>query len=268
MSIIEHPFRVIVVGASVAGLTASHCLHNAGIEHVVLERRSEIAPPEGASIAIYPHGARILHQLGCLEAVKKLCTPCDRWFSRRPDGKAIMNNGFFHHVKEKYGIPYYFYECFCLLFGSLAIIILARGLRSLWLTPILICYSHGHSILLRERRVFLQVLYDCLQDKTCIRTGRPVREVIQSVSGVEVKLEDGTIVTGDMVLGCDGVHSLVRTAMWDHASITAAGLITAKEKTSKSVFLMFSSSSKLFVSKSLAKTSTKPSKRTGNASLA
>ena len=108
-------------------------------------------------------------------------------------------------------------------------------------------YSHGHNILLLERRVFLQILYDSLPDKTCIRTGRPVREVKQSVSGVEVKLEDGTIVTGDMVLGCDGVHSLVRTAMWDHASITAAGLITAKEKTCKSIVCIFFSSSKAFV---------------------
>ena len=125
MSTLEHPFRVIVVGAGVAGLTASHCLHKAGIEHVVLERRSEIAPPEGASIAIYPHGARILHQIGCLEAVKNACTPCDRWFSRRPDGKAIMNNGFFHHVKKKYGIAYCFLGCLYLLFSFLAIITLS-----------------------------------------------------------------------------------------------------------------------------------------------
>jgi len=58
-----------------------------------------------------------------------------------------------------------------------------------------------------------------------------VREIKQSVSGVEVVLNDGTVESGDMVLGCDGVHSLVRSAMWDHASKTTAGLITAKEKT-------------------------------------
>lgn len=97
----ESPFRVIIVGAGVAGLTASHCLQKAGIDHVVLERRTEIAPPEGASIAIYPHGARMLHQIGCLEAVKNACAPCDRWWSRRPDGTVTMNNGFFEHVRNK-----------------------------------------------------------------------------------------------------------------------------------------------------------------------
>ena len=97
----DSPFRVIVIGAGVAGLTASHCLQRAGIEHMVLERRSEIAPPEGASIAIYPHGARIMQQIGCLEAAKDASVPCDRFWSRKPDGKAIMNNGFFGYVKEK-----------------------------------------------------------------------------------------------------------------------------------------------------------------------
>jgi len=53
-------FRVIVVGGGVAGLTASHALQKANIDHVVLERHLEPAPPAGASIAIYPHGARIL----------------------------------------------------------------------------------------------------------------------------------------------------------------------------------------------------------------
>jgi 2-polyprenyl-6-methoxyphenol hydroxylase-like FAD-dependent oxidoreductase len=45
------PFRVIVVGAGVVGLTASHCLQHAGIDHVVLEKRNDVAPAEGASIA-------------------------------------------------------------------------------------------------------------------------------------------------------------------------------------------------------------------------
>lgn len=58
-------------------------------------------------------------------------------------------------------------------------------------------------------------------------------------SGVEVKLSDGTIEKGDMVLGCDGVYSLMRGLMWDHANKTTTGLITAKEKTGKLAFYFF-----------------------------
>lgn len=96
------PFRVVVVGGGVTGLIASHCLQKAGIDHVVLERRDEVAPAEGASIAMYPHGARILHQIDCLQAIESACVPGDRWFVRGPDGRKIMQNGFFRHLEAKY----------------------------------------------------------------------------------------------------------------------------------------------------------------------
>ena len=35
---------------------------------------------------------------------------------------------------------------------------------------------------------------------------------------MEVVLDDGTVERGDMVLGCDGVHSMARTKMWELAS--------------------------------------------------
>ncbi|KAI9370397.1 hypothetical protein BJX61DRAFT_544639, partial [Aspergillus egyptiacus] len=94
------PFRVIIVGGGIAGLTASHALQKAHIDHVVLERSSDIAPPVGASIAIYPHGARILHQIGCLEAAKRACRPCSRFVTRGPDGRVWSDIGFFGHVRE------------------------------------------------------------------------------------------------------------------------------------------------------------------------
>jgi 2-polyprenyl-6-methoxyphenol hydroxylase-like FAD-dependent oxidoreductase len=69
---------------------------------VVLESRQEIAPAEGASIAIYPHGARILHQIGCLEAAKAACVPCQRFVTRGNDGKVFSDSGFFDYIREKY----------------------------------------------------------------------------------------------------------------------------------------------------------------------
>ncbi|KKK22258.1 hypothetical protein P175DRAFT_0477239 [Aspergillus ochraceoroseus IBT 24754] len=171
-------FRVIVVGGGVAGLTASHALQQAGIDHVVLERSSEVAPPVGASIAIYPHGARILSQMGCLDAARAACHPCDRFITRGPDGKVWSNSRFFRNVRD----------------------------------------NHGHDILLLERRQFLQILYDGLPDKSFLRLGCRVRDVTEDSDGVEVVLDDGTVERGDLVLGCDGVHSLVRQRMWELAN--------------------------------------------------
>ncbi|CAN8104628.1 unnamed protein product [Discula destructiva] len=184
------PFRVIVVGGGVAGLAASHAFQKAGIEHVVLERRSSVAPAEGASIAMYPNGARILQQMGALKAVQNHCVPPGRYYARLPGKKIISDNGVFRFLEE----------------------------------------NHGSGLLLIERRQFLQELYDTLPDKTFIRTSCGVKDVIMNTEGVEVLLTNGEVEKGDLVLGCDGVYSAVRTIMWDCANKLTPGLITVEEK--------------------------------------
>ena len=101
MSHSEAPFRVVVVGGGVSGLAASHIFQNAGIDHIVLERRSTVAPQAGASIAMYPNGSRILHQVGALETVKSHTVPMGRWRARLPSGKEIINGGMFRYLEEK-----------------------------------------------------------------------------------------------------------------------------------------------------------------------
>ncbi|KAK8029894.1 FAD binding domain protein [Apiospora rasikravindrae] len=188
----EHPFRIIVVGAGVAGLTASHCLQKLGIDHVVLEKQADIAPPLGAGISMWPHGLRILNQLGCLQDIEKSAVSLNRFLCRGPDGRLIHDNALYTHVQENHGIGFF---------------------------PL-------------ERQNFLQILYDSLPNKSPVRTGRAVEDVEQFSDRVEVRLSTGEIEVGDMVLGCDGVHSLVRSAMWDYATRTSPGLVQAKEKTS------------------------------------
>lgn len=94
------PFRVIIVGAGVTGLTLSHCLSKAGIEHVILER-GIVAPPQGSSIGIHPHGCRLLDQIGCLEAVERLCIPMKRFVNRLPSGRLLSRSDFFDFIKER-----------------------------------------------------------------------------------------------------------------------------------------------------------------------
>ena len=96
------PFRVIVIGGGVTGLTAAHALKKANIDHVVLERGTDPASPTGASIAIYPHGSRILKQIGCLKAAEAACMPMKSFINRNPGGKAIVDSSFFDFVMEKW----------------------------------------------------------------------------------------------------------------------------------------------------------------------
>lgn len=67
----SNPFKVIIAGGSVAGLSLALMLERNGIDFVVLEGYPSIAPQVGASIGMLPNGLRILDQLGCCNDVIK-----------------------------------------------------------------------------------------------------------------------------------------------------------------------------------------------------
>lgn len=85
-------FRVIIVGGSIAGLTLAHCLVQAGIDHVVLDKRAEISPQEGAFIGIWPNGARIFEQLGLYAEIEETTAPIHRMNVRYPDGFSFSSS--------------------------------------------------------------------------------------------------------------------------------------------------------------------------------
>lgn len=85
-------FRVIIVGGSIAGLTLAHCLRRAKVAHVVLEKREEIAPQEGAFVGIWPNGGVVLDQLGLYEGLEKLTAPIHRMHIRYPDGFSFSSS--------------------------------------------------------------------------------------------------------------------------------------------------------------------------------
>ncbi|CAL8575779.1 hypothetical protein XPA_001683 [Xanthoria parietina] len=184
-------FRAIIVGGGVAGLVASHTFFKAGIDHVVLERGSEAAPPTGASIAIYPHGARILQQLGMLEQTKAIADPLEDGATNRwPDGSPVQWSDLWRFVRE----------------------------------------NHGAELMLLERRGYLEVLWQNLPDKSKVLFNKKVADIVEDDDGVEVFLSDGTSERGDIVIGADGVHSTVREKMWERANRLEPGIIDVKEK--------------------------------------
>jgi FAD dependent monooxygenase len=81
-----------------------------------------------------------------------------------------------------------------------------------------------------ERRNFLRIVHEQLPDKTKILTGKRVVDVVDNDDGVLVKLQDGTCEEGDILIGCDGVHSSVRELMWRNANASMPNHISAQEK--------------------------------------
>lgn len=64
--------KVIVAGGGVAGLTLANMLEQFGIDYLVLEAHSHIAPPVGASIGLFPNGLRILDEMGCYDEIRRM----------------------------------------------------------------------------------------------------------------------------------------------------------------------------------------------------
>ncbi|KFZ24305.1 hypothetical protein V502_01200 [Pseudogymnoascus sp. VKM F-4520 (FW-2644)] len=175
--------RVIIVGGSVAGLTLAHALYHSDIDFVVLEAHDEIAPQVGASIVIFPNGARILDQLGVFDHISALVEPLQMALTWTGDGKCMLNSN----------------------------------------APVLIAKRTGYPLAFLQRRDLLKVLSDTIPDSSKVHTSKRVFKVDHTDSGVTVHCEDGSKYAGDIVVGADGIHSTVRSLMRQHIEISSPG---------------------------------------------
>ncbi|KAE8316447.1 hypothetical protein BDV41DRAFT_585429 [Aspergillus transmontanensis] len=168
-----HRFRVVIVGGSIAGLTLAHALAAKSIDFVVLEAREEIAPNVGASIGFTGNAHRILDQLGIWDELAELATP-------------IMHNYAWNDAGHLLGYT----EAFKL-----------SQVR------------HGYPVIFLTRQQALDVLWNRLPDKSRVLTGKKVVEMQQSSTEATVQCLDGSTYTGDIVVGADGVHSIIYKEM-------------------------------------------------------
>ncbi|KAK4149757.1 hypothetical protein C8A00DRAFT_37653, partial [Chaetomidium leptoderma] len=171
-------FRVVVVGGGVAGLTLANALEQGGIDYVLLERRSEVAPQVGASIGIFSNGARILDQLGAWKEVRAGADPIRVFYTRNSKGDLL--------TAPDYSPP----------------LLTARtGYRNAW----------------GERQNLLRVLSENLKDPSKVFVGKDLADIKHDANGVTAVCTDGSSFHGDVLVGADGVFSKTRTKMWDLA---------------------------------------------------
>ncbi|KAK3374154.1 hypothetical protein B0T24DRAFT_288829 [Lasiosphaeria ovina] len=163
-------FKVVVVGGGPAGLVAAHALTKAGIDFVVLEGRSSVAPELGAGVGFWPMSLRILDQLDILEQIRPLLNAFPSKNIILADGGVLQN---FPLKMDEY-LGEHFYMC------------------------------HRADLL----QTLYDTLPDAA--KARVLTGKRVQAIEVSDSGVRVGCEDGSWETGSIVFGADGVHSKVR----------------------------------------------------------
>ncbi|KAH8719235.1 FAD binding domain protein [Phaeosphaeriaceae sp. PMI808] len=168
------PFRVIIGGGGIAGLTLANSLEKAGIDYTLLEARDTISPRFGASIGFTPNGCRILDQLGCFTHLEEKTVPLNNHFNRYSNGNLIYASDGFPLTGKRFNYPVTFLE----------------------------------------REIVLHTLYNNLQDKSKVKLLKRISKVDHNSDEVTVLCEDGTSVSGDVLVGCDGVHSKVLCELW------------------------------------------------------
>ena len=65
-----------------------------------------------------------------------------------------------------------------------------------------------------DRQQLIEGLFENLVDKSRVYTSCGALKVGHIDQGVKVETRDGRVFTGSIVVGADGVHSLVRQEMW------------------------------------------------------
>ncbi|KAI1370802.1 hypothetical protein F4677DRAFT_437267 [Hypoxylon crocopeplum] len=179
------PFSVVIVGGGVAGLTLAHSLAQHNIQFIILESRDIYSTAKGGFLGILPNGGRVLDNLGLLSEVCGLAEPV-RVSHLWMDGRLVSQRNYPLVVWERVGYPYLFIRR-----GNLISTLTAK------LGP--------------PKR---KILY-----------GKHVQSITEDQNGAEVHCHDGSTYHGHVVVGADGVHSLVRTTLLEHA-----GNQTAKEQ--------------------------------------
>ncbi len=85
-----------------------------------------------------------------------------------------------------------------------------------------------------QRQSLLRILYQSIPNKDAILCGKRVSRIDYSPEGVAVQCKDGTSYEGSLVVGADGVHSIVRQEMWRTMEVESPWAISEKEKHSLS----------------------------------
>jgi salicylate hydroxylase len=178
---------VILVGAGLGGLTAALALLRAGFRVQVYEQAAELGEV-GAGVTITPNGMHVLnHLLGEAELARVARTPAAGAIKHYRTGDILVETNRGDRMREQYGAPY------------------SQAHR-----------ADLHGALVAAVRAL---------EPGCIRTGCSFATLEETAEGIAATFRNGVRATADVLVGCDGIRSAVRRALWGEENVTFTGYI-------------------------------------------
>jgi 2-polyprenyl-6-methoxyphenol hydroxylase-like FAD-dependent oxidoreductase len=162
--------RIIIIGAGMGGLAAALSLHRCGFQPVIYEAAPQLALL-GVGINVLPHAARELAELGLLEDLCGAGVEIDTLLYRDTWGRPVW--------QEPRGI--------------------AAGYR--WPQ---VAIHRGELQMLLARAVAARLGPDA------VRLGHALTDLETSARGVSARFANGETIAADLLIGADGIHSVVR----------------------------------------------------------
>ena len=89
-----------------------------------------------------------------------------------------------------------------------------------------------------NRQTLLKSLYNSVSRKERLLVGKRVSRVDCNQDRIVAQCKDGTSYEGAVIVGADGVHSMVRQEMWRHMDLKKPGVISDVERHSEYDFKM------------------------------
>jgi salicylate hydroxylase len=175
--------RVAIVGGGLGGLCAAAFLHRAGAQVTLFEQAPKLTET-GAGINMGPNAGRVLHHLGVTDALIKAGEIVETaWEFRRWQDGSVL----FSQERGEAALRRY--------------------------------GAHGYFI---HRADLLDILRSVVPSEI-VELGRKCTGLEQDANGGRLSFADGSTAEADVVIGADGVHSVVRDAVDGAVATTFSG---------------------------------------------
>ena len=187
---------IAIIGGGIGGLAAAAFLHRAGLPATVYEQASQLGEV-GAGVVVAPNAARLLRALGVLDAFAERAVPLETgWeFRRWQDGSVLSAEDLATKCERMYGERTY--------------------------------TAHRADLLDAVRRAVpaasVRLGKRCVALDTALDNGAP-RHTPHNTLRHTLRFADGETAEADVVIGADGIHSMVRAALTEPVPPAYSGL--------------------------------------------